>query len=278
MKLIIRSIGLLVLLAASVRAAAVFPLPSFTVYGKVHDWNGRALSSGNAATVIVSDTNGVELARCDVKSGVYPTLTYRVQIPMASGRMAGRGVKGAPVTFKVYFDGQMHAVSAGQAMPVIGNPADAIACTLVIGTFTGADALPDEYKELLQPYYEALGRGTSLSDISGNDDFDGDGYSNLQEFMAGTIPVLGSDYLKINQFSVLANGSYALSFLSAPGRTYRVPKSKSVSSNSWETAVFAKTASEPPDQTFFTSEQDDNITLYLLPTTNTAAFFRLEAQ
>lgn len=278
MKQYMRSMGLLVLLAAAVQAANVFPLPSFTVYGKVRDWNGRALSSDNAATVIVSDTNGVELARCDVKSGSYPALTYRVQIPMASSRMAGRGVKGDPITFKVYFDGQMHAVSAGQANPVIGNPAAALACTLVIGTITGGDGLPDEYKELLRPYYDALGLPSDLSDISANDDFDGDGFSNLQEFLAGTSPVLGDDYLRITDFHLQADGHLALSFLSAPGRTYTLPWSSNIRSNALDTAVFSVTPNALSAQTFYTSDQDANTTLYLLPTTNASAFYRLQVQ
>ena len=95
MKQITRSIGLLVLLAASVQAAVIVPLPPFTVYGKLRNWNGRAFASGDAATVIVK-VKGVEVNRCDVKSGAYPTLNFCVQIPMASSTLAGRGAVGDP--------------------------------------------------------------------------------------------------------------------------------------------------------------------------------------
>jgi hypothetical protein len=277
MKQSTRSLGLLILMVASVQAAILVPLPPFTVYGKVRNWNGRAFSSSDAATVIVK-VKGVEVSRCTAKSGSYSALNYRVQIPMASTKLAGRGEVGDPITFEVYYDGQIHAVATGTVVPKVVKPAGTLSCDLIVGSDADNDGLPDEYEALLMYYYDAAGRGSSLEDIKPDDDFDGDGYSNLQEFQAGTIPVERADFLKINQFTLLENGSFALSFLSAPGRTYRLPKSKSTSSNTWEMAVFAQHAQETPAQTFVTSEQDANITLYVLPTTNAAAFFKLEAQ
>ncbi|MEI6647934.1 MAG: hypothetical protein WCP12_17990 [bacterium] len=277
MKLSAQSMGLLILMVVSVQAAIVVPLPPFTVYGKVRNWNGRAFSGSDAATVIVK-VKGVEVSRCNAQSGSYPALNYRVQIPMANSKMAGRGEVGDPITFEIYYDGQMHAVAAGKLAPTVVRPAGTLCCDLIVGTDSDSDGLPDEYESLLMYYYDAAGRGSNLEDIKPGDDFDGDGYSNLQEFQAGTIPVEKADFLKITDFSMLKNGFLALSFLSAPGRTYTLPTKKHASSNDWSTAAFATSTNEAPAETHFTSEQDANITLYLLPTTNTPALFRLEAQ
>jgi hypothetical protein len=268
--------GLLAVAAASVRAAVVVPLPPFTVYGTVRGWNGRAFTGSDSASVIVK-AKGVEVGRCTASASISPALNYRVQIPMASDSQAGRGELGAPIAFEVYYDGRMHAVSPGVTSPVVGEPAGALRCDLVVGDDEDGDGLPDEYEELLMYYYEMAGRGSSLADISPDDDFDGDGFTNLQEFRAGTIPVEAGDYLRITQFGPAGNGLLALSFLSAPGRSYTVPRSGDARSNSWSEAEFRLSAGESSAATFLTSEQDAHVTLYLLPSTNSAAFFRLEA-
>jgi len=280
MKKIAGKLGLLVavLLATVVQGGSVFPLPPFTVYGKVRDWNGRMLLSADAAVVIAKDTNGVELARCNVTSGIYPDLTYRLSIPLASGAMAGRGQVGEPLLFEVNYDGVNHAVSTAHTIP-IGVPATSIDCTLMLGTYSYGDDLPDEYRQLLLSYYQAAGMTNGLAGISPDDDFDHDGFSNFQEFIAGTIPVLSEDYLRVLSFGSQGTNSKALRFLAAPGRVYAIPTSTSarMSSNTWSQAYFRMNTNTVSTQQFYTSDADADITLYLTPTTNTA-FYGLEVQ
>lgn len=264
------------LVTAAAQGAPVFPLPPFTVYGKVRDWSGRALLSSDAAMVIVKNTNGAELARCNVTSGIYPDLNYRLSIPLASGPMAGRGQVGEPLQFEVNFDGLVHAVTPSQAVP-IGHPATSLDITLMLGTFNHSNLIPDEYLELLASYYEAAGNTNGLAGISPDDDFDGDGYSNYQEFLAGTIPVDANDYLRILGFNQQGTDAPALRFLAAPGRMYAIPATASLTSNHWDWVVFSTATNTSPSQRTFTSEHDAFITLYLLPTTNTA-FHRLEVK
>jgi hypothetical protein len=275
MKTSIRSMGLLVCLATAVQAQNAVPLPSFTVYGVVKSWNGRAYSSNDNATVIAR-INGVEMDRCNAVSGIYPDLNYRLHIPMASAPIPGRGEIGDPLAFDVYYDGQMHAVFGGDGSPVVGEPGGALECHLVVGSDSAGDGLPDEYKALLLPYYIEAGMGSSIADISANDDFDGDGYSNFQEFLAGTSPVDASDFLKIDEFRKAADGLMALTFLSAPGRTYVVPRTDNLATGSWSAAELALSTNELPARPFFSSPRDAYVTLYLLPTTNTT--YRLDVQ
>lgn len=257
------------LLAAVAQGASVFPLPPFTVYGKVRDWNGRALLSTDEAVVIVKGTNGVELARCNVTSGIYPDLTYRLTIPLASGAMAGRGQVGDPLQFEVAYDGVTHAVTPSQVVP-IGNPGTSLGCTLMLGTFNQGGPIPDEYLELLLSYYEAAGDTNGLAGISPDDDFDHDGFSNYQEFLAGTIPVEGNDYLRVMDFDIEGTNAPALRFLAAPGRMYAIPTTASMDSNYWDYAYFSTVTNAPSSQNNYTSDNDAFITLYLMPTTNTA--------
>jgi hypothetical protein len=276
MKPITGMLALIALIAGPVQAQVVAPLPSFTVYGEVRHWNGRAFLSNDAAEVIAK-INGVVMDRCDVVSGTFPALNYRLHLPMASGAVAGRAQAGDPITFEVYYDGQLHAVPTGLTPPVVGLTGEALCCNLLIGTDADADGLPDEYENLLLPYYIDAGLGTNIWAISPDDDFDHDGYSNQQEFDAGTIPVEGSDFLKIDDFFHSASNYLALSFLSAPGRTYTVPQSDNLTSNQWTDAELSLSTNETPSRAFYGSEKDAYVTLYLLPAATNASY-RLDVQ
>ena len=269
------STGLLVWMAASVQAQNVVPLPPFTVYGMVKSWNGRAFSSNDNASV-VAKIGGVEVDRCTAVSGVYPDLNYRIHVPMASAPVSGKGSTGDPIAFEVYYDGQTHAVPPGETPPVVGQTGTAMACNLVVGTDLDGDGIPDEYENLLLPYYIEAGLGSNIWAILPADDFDGDGYSNEQEFIAGTIPVEESDFLKIDEFRQSAAGMMSLKFLSAPGRTYTVPQTDNLTSNSWTASELSLASNVPPSQAFYSSPSDAYVTLYLLPTNN--ATFRLDVK
>ncbi|NCA81331.1 MAG: hypothetical protein EOM72_01105 [Opitutae bacterium] len=275
MKIVTGSMGLLVGMAMAAHAQTVVSLPPFTVYGVAKSWNGRAYSSNDNATVIAK-INGMEMDRCNVVSGIYPDLNYRIHIPMASAPVPGKGSTGDPIAFEVLYDGQTHAVPPGETPPVVGQTGMAMACNLVVGTDVDGDGMPDEYENLLLPYYVEAGRGTNIWAILPTDDFDGDGYSNEQELWAGTIPVEESDFLKIDDFRKSSAGLMALKFLAAPGRTYEVPQTEHLVSHSWTASELSLATNVPPSQPFYSSPSDAYVTLYLLPTNNVS--FRLDVK
>ncbi len=65
-------------------------------------------------------------------------------------------------------------------------------------------------------------------------DPDGDGWSNLQEYVAGTGPNDPASVLKIAQLQI-SDGNFIVSFLSVLGRTYRVERSYTLEAGSWGT-------------------------------------------
>lgn len=65
-------------------------------------------------------------------------------------------------------------------------------------------------------------------------DYDGDGFTNEQERLAGTDPTNGTSALRLANFSRATNGeSFSLTWASVPGKTYQVETSQSLLSNQW---------------------------------------------
>jgi len=63
-------------------------------------------------------------------------------------------------------------------------------------------------------------------------DPDGDGWTNAQEFAAGTNPTDSTSLLKITQMQT-SGADMVMSFPTTPGKTYRVERSDTLQSGSW---------------------------------------------
>jgi hypothetical protein len=67
--------------------------------------------------------------------------------------------------------------------------------------------------------------GGTLASINPNDDSDGDGISNLDEYLAGTYAFDPTDGFTLSIVSVTSEGHSQLEFLAIRGRTYTVQAS-----------------------------------------------------
>jgi hypothetical protein len=85
-----------------------------------------------------------------------------------------------------------------------------------------ADGLPDAWE---QAYFGTLSR-------DGTGDFDADGLSDRQEFLAGTNPADNASYLKVDFASTLG-GICTLGFSAVSGKTYAVLYRDEVDSGTW---------------------------------------------
>jgi hypothetical protein len=105
----------------------------------------------------------------------------------------------------------------------------------------------------------------SIADVKPNDDFDGDGESNWDEYLSGNFAFLNYDYLFIEKQRLLAN-RMELQLLSVPGKAYVVETVPTLSTNSWRTCQFA-TSPDGPLASDIIEGTGDWISFYL-PYTN----------
>ena len=79
-----------------------------------------------------------------------------------------------------------------------------------------------------------FGTTASAGDAADGADPDGDGWTNAQEFVAGTIPIDRTSAFRVTQ--VQTSGSDVLvSFPSVVGRNYRLERSDTLHPGSWTT-------------------------------------------
>jgi hypothetical protein len=152
-------------------------------------------------------------------------------------------VAGSTHTFRLSYqltDGRRSAVSASATGKTWGED-------------TNLDGLPDDWEEL---YWGSAPSAWPAP----NADSDGDGATNLQEFLAGTTPTDANSVLRA-QIVATSQGTH-LSWNSQPGYIYQVQMSTNLGAGSWTAFGTARFAAETSDS-------------LLLNGTNAASYYRV---
>ena len=160
------------------------PAPDHTIFGLVRDEYGQPLTQASAQ-IIFKTAEGVEVTG-NINPNLAPGINYRIKIAMDSGTAPDlykpTALKPtAPFRIRVkigtltYLPMEMVANFAN-----LGKPAQSTRIDLTLGVDANGDGLPDAWQDLLR---SILGPGALTGP---NDDADGDGISNLDEYLAGT--------------------------------------------------------------------------------------------
>ncbi|MFZ4394357.1 MAG: choice-of-anchor Q domain-containing protein [Kiritimatiellia bacterium] len=121
-----------------------------------------------------------------------------------------------------------------------------------------ADGLPDTWE---QTYFPGVG-------ASPTNDADGDGLSNLAEYLAGTNPTNALDGLSVTNILVSAGGTVALAWNVSPGRGYRVDATTNLSGSYWSPTGGVWTAAYGSSSMCWTSSPTAGPCFYRVAITN----------
>lgn len=201
-------------------AAAYPPAPHHVLFGQVRNQWGDPLDVSAASVFVIA--GGREGVRAAVSPSRQPGVNYTLKVPMDSltrsdlyqpsalGRTQQFVLK-VQIGNVTYLPLEMTTIA-----PVIGQPAQSTRIDLTLGVDSDGDGLPDAWEEAIIAMF-----GGTLASITPNGDADGDGLTNLQEYLAGTLPFDPADGFRLAVTQVDAAGT-SLEFMAIRGRTYAI--------------------------------------------------------
>lgn len=272
------------LLLAVASVWAFPPAPHHVIHGVVRDEYGEPLSL-STAEVFLETTNGITVA-CEVSPDIQPGENYRLIVPMDS-LTAPDAYKSTALYSSVKFRlkvliGTTVYVPIEMAgnLSTLGQPGGETLINLTLGVDSDGDGIPDAWENLL---IQMLGGGLTLADITPNGDNDHDGFSNYQEYLAGTYPWDAADSpgggLRLG--IVRRNGQGpVMQFFGVAGQTYSVQGTTNLTS--WSAVSIRVPPGDinaPVVQQYLNpSSQIIEIEVVLPPSQPKAMFFRVSAQ
>lgn len=222
--------GLLAALACTL-SNAFPPAPSHTLYGIVRDEIGNPLDADSAEVILESATGTT--VKTYIFPGLAPDANYRlfVQIDAAVTADIYKPTalrKSTPYKLRVRIGNSVYLPIEMQGdFSTLGEPAQSTRLDLTLGEDANGNGIPDAWERAMLTGKDG--------NIDPDGDLDGDGLSNLAEYLAGTHAFDRSDGFSLTVLEVTGKES-TLEFMTIRGRTYTLFGSSNL--NDWGQVQF----------------------------------------
>lgn len=236
-------LGFLLLAAAAVHAYP--PAPAHRIFGMVRTEQGAPLIALQG--IVILSRGEQEVARGFTDPEIGPGLNYELNVPMDSGLFGNLYqpdsiTAGTPFTIRVVISGVSYVpIEMAGSVHTMGIPAEATRLDLSLGIDSDGDGMADAWEQALIAS-DTTGLLQSLADVVPGGDLDGDGLTNLQEFLLGSSPANAGDGLRLEVVEVIA-GQAHVRFPAVRGRTYGIKASTDLSA--WNNVPYSLTQGGP---------------------------------
>lgn len=227
------ALGLLFLPLTVVTVLGFPPAPHHLLYGVVRDETGQPLILDNAQVLL--QTPSGEIIGSPVRFGRAPGVNYTLAVPMDAGLIDGVHKRTAMqpharFTMRVVVRNEIFLpLELVGELREIGRPGEKTRLDLTLGVDLDGDGLPDAWEQQL------LSELDGLDEVNPGDDADGDGLTNLEEYLSGSYAGDGEDEFALDIVG-LNDGTPVLEFRALRGRTYSVEASTDLVT--WEAVGF----------------------------------------
>jgi hypothetical protein len=207
-------------------------------YGQAMNQYGWPYLDG-ADVILKSGTN--EIVRHTINGSISPGINFSLYVSLDDGSSVtsydDKALhEGDPIEIIVR-DSRGEQSIMQTNIPPVGAPGEVIMINVTAATDTDHDGLSDEWEQELVDMSTNL---NSIADVKPNDDFDGDGASNIHEFNSGNFAFLDYDYMFIEKIT-RKNDRFKFELLSVPGKAYYVSSTTNIMNAVWSDASFATT-------------------------------------
>lgn len=161
---------------------------------------------------------GKLLARTTLRNYDNTVCNYRLEVPVSDLECDSKAMIGETLIPVITFGGETYSADRGLTLVKAPGSTAVIEQDFCLLLDADGDGIDDEYATLLQAYANAL----ELSDAAVYDpeaDYDGDGKSNREEYLAGTSPLSAGDRFRITGFEI-EDDFVTLTFIISPARSY----------------------------------------------------------
>lgn len=218
--------------SASAPVQEVYP---FDIVGRIVNADYIAYDATSGIRLFVTDKDGNRLAQSTVFTpGTQAAWNFVLSVPLATVRSPGYAMKGDAIQLTVLIGEASYTGFLKTGEDVVGAPGTAVHLRILLAEDSNGNGIADSYEEAVldKLWY----KGIVCDTYDPEDDYDGDGFSNRKEYLAGTDELDPNDYFRTAKTGDAAGDYFAIGFEANAGRTYAVKESPDL--KTWKPAVF----------------------------------------